>query len=112
LNPDGLEIEAILSVGTWDTELTLFPDTGFDGGVAIPAGAAREVLASPDDDRMQVADGRIVAVPRWDGSIEIEGHRFRCEVIALGNNFLLGREVLDQMEICFVFGKKVRLRFE
>jgi hypothetical protein len=33
------------------------------------------------------------------------------EVAALGNRYLLGREILDQLEICFQFGRSVRLRF-
>jgi hypothetical protein len=94
------------------SKLQSFRDSGFEGGVLIPTGAAREILAAPDMDQVQMADGRIVSTPRWDGSIELLGKRFPCEVVSLGNRFLLGQEVIDQLEVCFLFGKEVRIRFD
>ena len=91
------EIEAVLSVGTWSTEVELYADTGFEGGVVIPHGVAREILADPSDDLMQVADGRVVPVLCWYGTVELESRMFRCSVASLGDRFLLGREVLDKL---------------
>ena len=39
-------IEFSLTIGTWDIDDRAYPDTGFEGGLLIPAGVGREVLAS------------------------------------------------------------------
>jgi len=105
------QIEIVLTVGGWDTAVEVWPDTAFDGGLAIPTGAAREILAEPYFTRLRLADDGVQRVAAWDGTVELEGRRFRCEIVALGSRYLLGREVLDQMEVCFEFGRTLRLRF-
>lgn len=104
-------IEIALTIGTWDVVDFAWPDTGFEGGVAIPTGAGREVLAEPGVKRIRLADGSMRSVPTWDGTVEIEGRTFDAEVIALGDRYLVGLEVLNQLDICFEFGQRVRLRF-
>ena len=50
----------------------------------------------------------------FDGGLLIPigvGREFRVEVAAIGSRFLLGREVLDRMGVCFEFRKEVTLRF-
>jgi hypothetical protein len=69
------------------------------------------VLASPSWVPTRLADGGILDVRSWRGTLEIADHRFSVEVAAMGTCYLLGREVLDQMEVCFEFGRRVRLRF-
>ncbi len=105
------QVELILSVGTWQTVIEAYPDTGFEGGLSIPMGAARELLAEPYDVALRLADDDLQWVAGWDGEVELEGRVFNCEVVALGSRYLLGREVLDHLEICFEFGRAVRLRF-
>jgi predicted aspartyl protease len=104
-------IEFSLTIGTWDVADLAYPDTGFEGGLLIPAGVGREILASPALIPMRLADGETVQVRSWGGIVDIAGHRFPVEVAAMGARYLLGREVLDQMEVCFEFGQRVRLRF-
>jgi hypothetical protein len=104
-------IEFSLNIGTWDLYEDTYPDTAFDGGLIVPAGLGREILASPVRVPMQLADGSIVEAPSWRGTLEIEDHRFPVEVASMGTRYLLGRDVLDQMEVCFEFGQRIRLRF-
>jgi predicted aspartyl protease len=104
-------LEFTLSIGTWDLIDDAYPDTGFDGGLIIPAGVGREILSSPAVIPLVLADGEIVQVRAWDGTLDINEHRFPVQVAALGSSYLLGREILDQVEICFQFGRHVRLRF-
>jgi hypothetical protein len=104
-------IEFELAIGTWDVADLAYPDTGFDGGLLIPAGIGREVLASPDWVPLRLADGRTDQVRSWGGMMDIAGRQFSVEVAAMGTRYLLGREVLDQMEVCFEFGQHLRLRF-
>jgi hypothetical protein len=105
-------LEFVLVVGTWETEVEAFPDTGFEGGLTIPRSMAGEILAEPDTGLFQMADRRVIEAPSWIGSIELGSHTFPVEVVALGDRFLLGRDVLDQLEICFRFGREVATRFE
>lgn len=104
-------IEFSLTIGTWDVADLAYLDTGFEGGLLIPLGVGREVLASPTQVPMRLADGDTVDVLSRRGIIELAGHRFLVEVAAMGARYLLGREVLDQMEVCFQFGRRVQLRF-
>jgi predicted aspartyl protease len=105
-------IEFGLTIGTFDVSDLAYPDTGFDGGLLVPAGVGREILASPTWTPLRLADGEVVEVRSWTGMLEIEGHPFRIEVASMGTRYLLGREVLDQMEVCFEFGRRLRLRFQ
>jgi predicted aspartyl protease len=104
-------VEFVLSVGTWDTDGEAYPDTGFEGGLALPVTVGREILADPDTILLRMADGTVRQVDAWEGELELNGRRFLVEVVALGSRCLLGREILDQVEICFAFGRQVRLRF-
>jgi hypothetical protein len=111
VTPPYPEVELILTVGSWSAAVEAYLDTGFDGGLAIPVGAAREILAEPYRTSLRMADDDIERAPAWYGAVEVSERVFRCEVVALGSRYLLGREVLDQMEVCFEFGQAVRLGF-
>jgi hypothetical protein len=104
-------IEFELWVGTYTVTGEAYPDTGFDSGNLIPLGVGREILADPDWTPVRLADGTVRLARSWTGKVGLGEHTFSAEVVALGNRFLLGREVLDRLEICFEFGRQVRLRF-
>jgi hypothetical protein len=109
--PDYPMLEFALTIGGWQIVDELYPDSGFEGGLAIPVGVDREILAEPYPLPLALADGSTRTARAWGGILDLEGHTFRVEVVALGSRYLLGREVLDQLEICFEFGRQVRLRF-
>lgn len=109
--PDYPFVEFTVAVGTWETGDEAYPDTAFRGGLAIPLGVGREILAEADITRIRLADGTVLSVPSWSGTLDLSGRRFGVEVVAVGTGYLLGRDVLDRLEICFEFGKTVRLRF-
>lgn len=104
-------IEFVLTIGTWDVVDAAYPDTGFEGGLLIPSGVGREIVTRATGIRLRLADGEIVRTRSWTGTIEIEDHPIPVEVAALGTRYLLDREVLDQMEVCFEFGRRLRLQF-
>jgi hypothetical protein len=58
-----------------------------------------------------LADGGVQFAPHWPAILDLQGHQFHIEAVGLGSRFLLGREVLDELEVCFEFGQRVRLRF-
>ena len=109
--PNYPHLEFALWIGTWSTEDIAYPDTGFEGGLTVPLGVVREVLAEPDTTLLRMADGAVRQVRAWRGVLELDGRQFEVEVVALGNRYLIGREVLDQLEICFKYGRKVELSF-
>jgi predicted aspartyl protease len=100
-----------VSVGTKSIDDLAYLDTGFEGGMMIPEDSVDEFLAPPTPVPYRMADGVIISVPSWSGEVHIDDHRFRIEVIALGQHYLLGRDILDKMEVCFLFGREVRHRF-
>lgn len=104
-------VEFTLSVGTWDTIASAYVDTGFEVGLAIPIGVAREILADFDEMPIRTADGHVLSVPCWSGTVSLNDHTFRTEVIGLGEKYLLGRDITDQIEVCFEFGERLRVRF-
>src|SRR5947207_12751947 len=62
-------IEFGVSIGTWDLVDYAYPDTGFEGGLLIPAGVGREIVASPDRVPLCLADGAIVQLPCLTGTL-------------------------------------------
>lgn len=104
-------LEAVIEIGTWETGAEIYPDTGFEGGLAIPEDLVEEIERLPRWSPIRTADGTIHHAPSWSARIEVAGRRFGCEAIALGPKFLLGREVLDQLDIRFVFGRQVLVSF-
>lgn len=108
--PDYPQIEIILCVGTWETVVEVCPDTAFEGGISIPRGVGDEIVAEAGRRALMLADGTVTNTRSWSGEVEIENRRVRAEVVSLGTRFLLGREVLDQFEVCFEYGRQVRIK--
>jgi predicted aspartyl protease len=104
-------VPLIISVGTWDLEANAVIDTGFEGAVTVPHWLGPDILAEPEIIPFALADGTLRDALVWEGRVEIEGRAFRPEVAALGTQFLLGREILDQLHVCFDFGRSLRVRF-
>ena len=77
------------------------PDTGYDGSVIIPAYLITEDLGIPEFTSLRMADNTAWDVETWEGRLLIEDRTFEVPVHAFGDQFIVGREVLDQMEICF-----------
>ena len=105
-------VEAIITIGTWSIVEFVCLDTGYDGGLIVPAKLVYEVSAEPDRGPFAMADGAVIRAPFWAGTVEIDDHIFNnIGIAAMGPRFLIGREVLDQMTVCFVRGREVRLEF-
>ena|SRR5687767_2842614 len=101
--------EIVISIGTWNFGEEAYLDTGFEGGLLIPEYLHREILASPTWSRLRVAHDALVDARTWMGTIEIGDLRAVVEIAAMGSRFLLGREVMDRLLICFDRGKEVRI---
>ena len=104
------EAEVILWVGTMDLTIEAWLDTGFEGGVTIPASMQHDILAEAVNTRVRLADGHMMRVQTWPGAVEIEGRSFPCEIIALGSQMLMGLEVMNQMDVSFERGQRLRFK--
>jgi hypothetical protein len=110
--PDYPRVRAVVSIGEWFMDDEALPDTGFSGGVVIPAGCSDEINQPGEDGLLRLGNDQSVEAPWWGGEIAVGKLTMPTTVWALGDDFVLGREVLDRMEICFEFGERVRLRFD
>ena len=61
---------------------------------------------------LTIADDYVYDVEAWEAVLELEERSFPVTARAFGREYIIGREILDQMEVCFEFGQRVRLRFE
>src|SRR5258708_35462983 len=104
-----LEVE--ISIGTWSTVAEVYLDTGLEGGLLIPEHLEPAILASPAVGLLKIANEELVEAAFWTGRIEFGGVRFLVEIAAMGTRFLLGREILDQLDIRFEFGKRTHITF-
>jgi predicted aspartyl protease len=87
-------------------------DTGFTGSLAIPA-SWRTRLGRPDGwGRWRLADGSIIHAPVYLGRVEIIGLPpvQPATIVVVGNEYILGRRVLDRFEITFDHGQRLIVR--
>src|SRR5688572_10742328 len=111
--PEYPRVAAVVAIGEgWLLDDDALPDTGFSGGVVVPHRAVDDIPVAPDRGRLRLGDGQRVEAFWWSGELSIQSAVLTVTIWALGDDFLIGREVLDQLEICFEFGRRVRLRFE
>src|SRR5207244_10414575 len=105
-------VDVAVIVGSQEFVGEALPDTGYDGWVIIPTEVGAEILQDAERTRLRLADGSRVWAETWEGHLLIDNQTFETEVHSLGDKFILGLEVLNQMEICFEFGERVRVRFD
>jgi hypothetical protein len=103
-------VDVVITIGTWSLVESVYLDTGFEGGLLIPEYLRHEILASASRVRLKVADETIVRAPGWSGLVRLAESQFDVEIAALGARFLLGRDVLDQITVCFEEGKRVTIQ--
>ncbi len=84
-------------------------DTGFTGHLAIPQSIFNGNLGLPDSRvYIEIANGDKVSAPVYFGIVELVGlASIPSAIIVLGNNYLLGRSVIDHFKITFDHGKRI-----
>ena len=103
--------EIVIAVGVWSIVDFAYLDTGFEGGLIVPAYIRDEIPARSVVMPLAVANGQVVYAPSWNGFVELEDTRFPVEISAMGPRFLLGRDVLDKLSVCFKYGRQVSIEF-
>jgi predicted aspartyl protease len=102
-------LPVFLNVHGLALEIEALVDTGFGGGVMVPAGTLQQ---RPDGiGRGLTADGNVVRAPSFHGRIQL-GHfpAFNGEIVAMGELPLVGREVLDRFLITLDHGHRLTVR--
>lgn len=84
-------------------------DTGFTGALAIPATIFNGKLGLPDARTVwELADQSKISAPVYMGSIEIiDFSPMSGAITIVGNEYILGRGVIDRFKVTFDHGKRV-----
>ncbi len=87
-------------------------DTGFTGHLAIPA-SWQARLGTPDAySQWTLADGSVFYAPLYLGRVEIVGLSPipAANIVVVGDEYILGRRILDRYEITLDHGQRVIVR--
>ncbi len=88
-------------------------DTGYTGSVIVPDTWQGQGLGLPDGQTaVQVGDGRVILAPVYVGTLAINGFPpiRGVAVTVLGDEYILGRRILDRYEITLDHGQRVIVR--
>ena len=84
-------------------------DTGFDGGLVIPASQARGLPEPPRQVIVRLGDGSITRTAEFVGAISLGNKRMLVTVMFLGSEYLIGRQIVDQLRLCFHYGRYLEI---
>jgi len=86
-----------------------YVDTGFDGGLIVPESEAPKLGIPLKLTLVELSDGSHLFAPEFEGAIQLGEVEMPILVLCLGNEYLLGREVLDKLRVCFHRGEQVEV---
>jgi predicted aspartyl protease len=86
-----------------------YADTGFEGGFTVPSTYADLLGIEDMQTTVRTADGQEYQVATYLGQLTIVGidEPLRVRFLTLGDEFLLGRRVLDRYRVTFDRGQQV-----
>lgn len=92
-----------------DETVWAYVDTGFDGHLAIPQARIDETAPPDGAFELQMASGETVPAQAYYGSLELIGVSDPSDawVVALGNEFILGRAVIDRFRVTLDRGTRL-----
>ncbi len=88
-------------------------DTGYTGELVIPESALEEGIGIPvEHTDIEVGDNRVVNSPTYLGSLEITGLSIIPGVVVnvIGDEYIIGRGILDLYSVTFDYGQRVIIR--
>ncbi len=86
-----------------------YVDTGFSGGMVIPE-SERKGLSEPlAYIPIELGDASHTIGAEYVGNVLIGESEFQVTVLFLGGEYLIGREIIDQMRICFHHGQYLEI---
>jgi predicted aspartyl protease len=83
-------------------------DTGFDGDAAVPETMIGTAISPDGHIPCVMADGSQVLAPYFRGNVRLRGlGSFQVVVLAMGDEPLVGRGVVDRFMVTFDHGRRV-----
>lgn len=84
-------------------------DTGFDDYLVVPTSLIAALPYPWHRQRLQVADGAVIEVPAYPGTIELLDRPgpINAYIFALGDEYLLGLATLNHFKVTFDHGQRV-----
>ena len=105
-------VEIQFAVGAFRSQTLLaYVDTGFDGYLVIPATEA-SVLGLPQFTApWELGDGSVVQAEEYRGEIHVTGLAVTipARITLLGEEYLVGRGVVDRLRMTFDHGQRLLL---
>ena len=102
-------LKVYLALRSYQTEVLAYIDTGFDGYLIMPVGLTQE-LGKPDYiSRWELGDGSLTEGQDYVGSVRIIGlsDNIEARITAIGNEFIIGRALIDQYRVVLDHGRRV-----
>lgn len=91
-----------------DLDLEVLIDTGFDGGIAIPKSFTDLSTLPFVKQTWKLADSTEISVPVYAGYVQIDKlDPVMTIIIVLGDEPLIGRQVLNHFKVILDHGKKI-----
>jgi predicted aspartyl protease len=95
-------------VRSLDREVDALLDTGFDGFLALPAGAIADAHGPDNYLLWTLADGSEITAPAYLGTIQIGTTRIDpAVIIELGNEPILGLHAMERFKVILDHGRQV-----
>lgn len=79
-------------------------DTGFDGGLVIPVSRRRGLPEPPREVIVRLGDGSVSRTAEFVGTVLLGNRQMQVTVLFLGDEYLIGRQIVDQLRLCFHHG--------
>jgi|Deesub1362B_J571_1020462.scaffolds.fasta_scaffold10007_2 predicted aspartyl protease len=96
-------------VGEWSFDDWAYVDTGFDGGLIVPESEAPMLGIPLKPTLVELGDGSLILALEYEGLIRLGEAEMPVMVLCLGTEYVLGREVIDELRICFHHGQRVEV---
>ena len=101
-----LPLRITVRARTLDVEALL--DTGFDGDILVPHRLVDDARPPDDYEPWVLADGSRGQAAAYFGTVEVGVFGpFEANIVALGNEILVGRGITDRFAITFDHGQRV-----
>ena len=86
-----------------------YVDTGYDGGLVVPESEQTGLLRPLTEVPIELGDGTRIAAAEYLGILMLGDKQLEVTVLFLGNEYLIGREVVDQLRLCFHRGEYLEI---
>lgn len=104
-----LEVQVV--VRDYKAQVRAYLDTGFDGYLVIPLSLATNLGTEDYVTQWELGDGSLIEAKEYFGAIEIPGLEtsLPARITSLGDEFLIGRGIIDQLRVTFDHGQRIEV---